>query len=60
MAGIKVEVPYETLDSIVLVGLKSQLKSCQFVLNQSSHPDDIKDYTELVNAIKVVIKYYGG
>jgi hypothetical protein len=58
--GIKIEVPYETLDNIVLVGLKAQLKSCKFVLNQSSHPGDIKDYTELVNAIEVVIKYYGG
>ena len=58
--GIKVELPYETLDSIVLVGLKAQLKDCQFVLNHSSHPNDIKDYTEYVNACKVLIKYYGG
>lgn len=57
---IKIKIPYETLDSIVLAGLKTQLKSCKFILDNSKHPDDIKDYTEYVNACKVLIKYYGG
>jgi hypothetical protein len=58
--GIKIELPYETLDSIVLVTLKAQLKDCQFVLKNSSHAQDIQDYTKYCNAMKVLIKYYGG
>jgi hypothetical protein len=58
--GIKIEVPYETLDSIVLVALKAQLKACKELLKNTSNPQDIQDYTEYCNAMKIVIKYYGG
>jgi hypothetical protein len=56
----KVDISYETLDSMVLVGLKETLKSCKYILKESTHPDDIRDYTEYVKAVKVMIQYYGG
>lgn len=58
--GIKIELPYETLDSIVLATLKAQLKDCQFFLKHSNHAEDIQNYTSYCKAMKEVIKYYGG
>jgi len=57
---VKVELPYETIDSIVLAGLKEQLKCCKQLLENTSHAQDIQDYTNYCDAMKVVIKYYGG
>jgi hypothetical protein len=60
MAKPKVEIDYETLDAMTLAGLKCTLKACKYILNNSSHAQDIKDYTEYMKAAKVLIKYYGG
>jgi hypothetical protein len=58
--GIKIEVPYETVDSIILAGLKEQYKCCKAIAKSSTHAQDKEDYTNYCNAMKVIIKYYGG
>lgn len=56
----KVDISYETLDNIVVAGLKLLVHECKYVLNTTTHPDDQADYNEYTKAAKVLLKYYGG
>lgn len=56
----RIEISYETADEITLANLKQSLKSLKDMLKTLTHPEDIVNYLEYVNATKVLIKYYGG
>jgi hypothetical protein len=48
----------DALDSIVLSHLKNSKQIIK--LNQSTHPDDIKQDKKVLKALNVLIEYYGG
>lgn len=56
----RIEISYETADEITLANLKQSLKSLKDMLKTLTHPEDIVNYQEYINATKVLIKYYGG
>ena len=56
----KIEISYETADAITLANLKESLKTLKDMLKSLTHPEDIVNYIEYINATKVLIKYYGG
>jgi hypothetical protein len=65
MSRGKLEIDSETADRIVLLALKEQrryLKKelAQFKKGEYLHPDDVVNNTRLVQAMDMVIKYYGG
>jgi hypothetical protein len=61
----KLEIDFETADRIVLLALKEQRKYlrkelAQFKKGEYLHPEDVVKNTQLVQALDLVIKYYGG
>jgi len=48
----------DALDSIVLSHLKNSKQIIR--LNESVHPDDIKQDKKIIKALDVLITYYGG
>jgi hypothetical protein len=65
MSRGKLEIDFETADRIVLLALKEQRKYLkkeltQFKKGEYLHPDDVVNNTRLVQAMDLVIKYYGG
>ena len=61
----KLEIDSETADRIALITLKEQRKYlkkelAQFKKGEYLHPDDVVNNTRLVQALDMVIKYYGG
>lgn len=46
----------DALDSIVLSHLKNSKQI--IILNESTHPDDIKQDKKIIKALNVLIKYY--
>ena len=65
MSKGKLEIDFETADRIVLLALKEQRKYLKkelsnFKKGEYLHPDDVVNNTRLVQAMDMVIKYYGG
>ena len=65
MSKGRLEIDFETADRIVLLALKEQRKYlkkelAQFKKGEYLHPDDVVNNTRLVQAMDMVIKYYGG
>jgi hypothetical protein len=65
MSKSKLEIDSETADRIALITLKEQRKYlkkelAQFKKGEYLHPDDVVNNTRLVQAMDLVIKYYGG
>jgi hypothetical protein len=65
MSKGKLEIDFETADRIVLLALKEQRKYlkkelAQFKKGEYLHPEDVVNNTRLVQAMDLVIKYYGG
>jgi hypothetical protein len=65
MSRGKLEIDFDTADRIVLLALKEQRKYlkkelAQFKKGEYLHPDDVVNNTRLVQAMDMVIKYYGG
>jgi hypothetical protein len=65
MSKGKLEIDFETADRIVLLALKEQRKYlrkelAQFKKGEYLHPEDVVKNTQLVQALDLVIKYYGG
>ncbi len=61
----KLEIDYETADRIALIVLKDHKKYLKKELKAHKkglwlHPEDVVYNTKLVEALDVVIKYYGG
>jgi hypothetical protein len=61
----KIEIDSETADRIALVTLKEQRRYLkkelsQFKKGEYLHPEDVVLNTRLVQALDLVIKYYGG
>ena len=64
MAG-KLEIDYETADRITLLALKDQQEYLKKELKRHRkgewmHPEDVVYNTQLLEALKIVIDYYGG
>jgi hypothetical protein len=65
MSKSKLEIDFETADRITLLTLKEQRKYlkkelAQFKKGEYLHPEDVVSNTRLVQAMDLVIKYYGG
>ena len=61
----KLEIDYETADRITLITLKDNRKCLKKELKDYGkgawmHPEDVVYNTKLVEALDVVIHYYGG
>lgn len=48
----------DALDYVVLSHLKNSKQIIR--LNESTHPDDIKQDKKIIKALNVLIEYYGG
>ena len=65
MSRGKLEIDFDTADRITLLTLKEQRKYLKkeladFKKGGYLHPDDVVNNTRLVQAMDMVIKYYGG
>lgn len=65
MSRGKLEIDFETADRITLITLKEQRKYLKkeladFKKGGYLHPEDVVNNTRLVEAMNMVIKYYGG
>jgi hypothetical protein len=65
MSKRKLEIDSETADRITVISLKEQrvyLKKelKRFKKGEYLHPEDVVNNTRLVQALDLVIKYYGG
>lgn len=61
----KLEIDYETADRITLITLKDNRKCVKEELENYGkgawmHPEDVVYNTKLVEALDVIIHYYGG
>jgi hypothetical protein len=61
----KLEIDVETADRIAVITLKEQrgyLKKelAKFKKGEYLHPEDVVNNTRMIQALDVVIKYYGG
>ena len=61
----KLEIDFETADRIVLIALKDQRKYLKKELSdykkgQYLHPEDVVGNQKLIEAMDLIIKYYGG
>ena len=61
----KLEIDFETADRITLLTLKEQRRYLKKELSDFKkgsylHPDDVVNNTRLVQALDMIIKYYGG
>jgi hypothetical protein len=65
MSKGKLEIDFETADRITLLTLKEQRKYlkkelAQFKKGEYLHAEDVANNIRLVEALDLVIKYYGG
>ena len=65
MSRGRLEIDFETADRITLITLKEQRKYlkkelAQFKKGEYLHPEDVANNIRLVEALDLVIKYYGG
>ena len=65
MSKGKLEIDFETADRITLLTLKEQRRYLKkelsnFKKGEYLHPEDVVNNTRLVQAMDLVIKYYGG
>ena len=65
MSKGKLEIDFETADRITVITLKEQrryLKKelAQFKKGEYLHPEDVVNNTRMIQALDLVIKYYGG
>jgi hypothetical protein len=65
MSKNKLEIDSETADHIALITLKEQRQYLKkelrnFKKGEYLHPEDVVNNTRLVQALDLVIKYYGG
>lgn len=65
MSKGKLEIDFETADRIAVITLKEQRKYlkkelAQFKKGGYLHPEDVVNNTRMVEALDIVIKYYGG
>jgi hypothetical protein len=65
MSRGKLEIDFDTADRITLLTLKEQRKYLKkeladFKKGGYLHPEDVVNNTRLVEAMNMVIKYYGG
>jgi hypothetical protein len=65
MSKSKLEIDFETADRITLLTLKEQRKYlkkelAQFEKGEYLHPEDVVNNTRLIQAMDLIIKYYGG
>jgi hypothetical protein len=65
MSKNKLEIDSETADRIALITLKEQRQYLKkelrnFKKGEYLHPEDVVNNTRLVQALDLVIKYYGG
>lgn len=65
MSKGKLEIDFETADRIAVITLKEQRKYlkkslAQFKKGGYLHPEDVVNNTRMVEALDLVIKYYGG
>lgn len=61
----KLEIDFETADRITMLNLKEQRRYLKkelanFKKGEYLHPDDVVNNTRLVQAMDMIIKYYGG
>jgi hypothetical protein len=61
----KLEIDSETADRIALITLKEQRQYLKkelrnFKKGEYLHPEDVVNNTRLVQALDLIIKYYGG
>lgn len=61
----KLELDHETADRITLLSLKDQRAYLKKELAQHKkgeylHPEDVGHNVQLINAMNLIIKYYGG
>jgi hypothetical protein len=61
----KFEIDIETVDRITLLALKDQKEYLKKELKRHSkgewmHPEDVVYNTQLLEALKIIIDYYGG
>lgn len=59
------ELDFETADRITLLSLKDQRQYLQkelkdFKKGEYLHPEDVVNNTRLIQALDLIIKYYGG
>ena len=65
MSKNKLEIDSETADRIALITLKEQRQYLKkelrnFKKGEYLHPEDVVNNTRLVQALDLIIKYYGG
>ena len=65
MSRGKLEIDFETADRITVITLKEQRKYlkkelARFKKGEYLHPEDVANNTRLIEALDLVIKYYGG
>jgi hypothetical protein len=65
MSKNKLEIDFETADRITVISLKDQrqyLKKelAKFKKGEWLHPEDVVNNTRLIQAMDLIIKYYGG
>ena len=65
MSKGKLEIDSETADRITLLTLKEQRKYlkkelARFKKGEYLHPEDVVNNTRMVQAMDLIIKYYGG
>lgn len=61
----KFEIDYETAERITLLSLKDHKQYLKKELKDHKkgaymHPEDVVHNTQLIEALEVIIKYYGG
>lgn len=64
MSRGKLEIDFETADRITAITLKEQRKYlkkelARFKKGEYLHPEDVVNNTRLIQALDLVIKYYG-
>jgi hypothetical protein len=54
----KVDIDYETLDEIMVVGLKDMLKTMNEIYREEKDLDDKEDRAKYVDALERVLRLY--
>ena len=54
----KVDIDYETLDAIVVVGLKDMLKTMNEIYREEKDLDDKEDRAKYIDALERVLRLY--
>lgn len=65
MSKGRLEIDFDTADSITVICLKEQRRLLKkelanFKKGSYLHPDDVVNNQKLIEALNLVIKYYGG